>query len=87
MIYQSPEVLNGAINQVEYDLRDRYIVGLNDVDRWCFSNAALQLNGKGFGLVVKIDGAKERKIDGAVCMVILQETYLRYGSELKVHLQ
>lgn len=87
MIYQSPEVLNGAINQVENDLRDRYIVGLNDVDRWCFSNSALQLNGKGFGLVVKIDGAKERKIDGAVCMVILQETYLRYGSELKVHLQ
>lgn len=87
MIYQSPDVLNGAINQTEKDLRDRLIVGLNDVDRWCLGNSALQLNSKGMGLVVKMDGVKERKIDGAVCLVILQETYLRYGSELKVYLQ
>lgn len=87
MIYQSPEVLNEAINQTEKDLRDRLIVGLNDVDRWCLGNSALQFNGKGMALVVKMDGVKERKIDGSVCLVILQETYLRYGSELKVHLQ
>ena len=87
MINQSPDVLNGANNQVEYDLRDRLIIGLNEVDRWCFSNSALQLNSRGNGLVVKIDGIREKKIDGAVCMVILMETYLRYGSELKAHLQ
>ncbi len=87
MIYQSPDVLNEAINQTEKDLRDRLIVGLNDVDRWCLGNSALQFNSKGMALVVKMDGVKERKIDGSVCLVILQETYLRYGSELKVHLQ
>lgn len=81
MINQSPDVLHTAICQTEADLKDHLIVGLNDVDKWCFGNAALKINSQGRSLVVKIDGQKERKIDGAVCSVILQETFNRVKAD------
>lgn len=77
MINQSSDVLHTANCQVENDLTAQVLVGLNDVDKWCFSNAALKVDGRGKSLVVKIDNQKARKIDGAVCSVILQETYNR----------
>lgn len=86
MINQSPDVLHTANCQVEADLKGHLIYGLNEVDKWCFSNAALKVNGLGKSLVVKIDNAKERKIDGAVCSVILQETYNRYKTDLNDYL-
>jgi phage terminase large subunit-like protein len=87
LINQSPEVLHTANCQVEADLKDRLIVGLNDMDKWCFSNAALKVNAQGKSLVVKMDNMKARKIDGAVCSVILQETYNRYKHELEYYLK
>lgn len=81
MINQSPEVLHTANCQVEADLHDGLIIGLNAVDKWCFSNCALKLNGQGKSLVVKIDGQKARKIDGGVCTVILQETCNRVKAD------
>lgn len=87
LINQSPEVLHTANCQLEADLKDRLIVGLNDMDKWCFSNAALKVNAQGKSLVVKMDNMKSRKIDGAVCSVILQETYNRYKHELDYYLK
>lgn len=86
LINQSPEVLHTANCQVEADLKDHLIIGLNDMDKWCFSNAALKVNAQGKSLVVKMDNMKSRKIDGAVCTVILQETYNRYKHELDYYL-
>lgn len=87
MINQSPDVLHTAICQVEADLRDGLLVGLNEVDKWSLGNAALKINSQGKSLVVKIDGQKERKIDGAVCSVILQETYNRTKADWNDYLQ
>ena len=87
MINQSPDVLHTANRQVESDLKNRLIIGLNDVDKWCLSNAALKVDGRGKSLVVKIDNQASKRIDGAVALVILQETYNRYGSELRDTLQ
>lgn len=87
LINQSPEVLHTANCQVEADLKDRLIVGLNDMDKWCFGNAALKVNAQGKSLVVKMDNMKAKKIDGAVCSVILQETYNRYKHELDYYLK
>ena len=87
MINQSPDVLHTANRQVESDLKNRFIIGLNDVDKWCLSNAALKVDGRGKSLVVKIDNQASKRIDGAVALVILQETYNRYGSELRETLQ
>jgi phage terminase large subunit-like protein len=82
MITQSPDVLHSAICNVEVDLKDRLIVGMNDIDKWCFANAALKVNSQGKSLVVKMDGQKSKRIDGAVCSVILQETFNRYRTDL-----
>lgn len=87
MINQSPDVLHTANCQVEADLKDRLIVGLNLVDKWCFGNAALKVDNRGKSLVVKIDNMKARKIDGAVCSVILQETFNRYKTDWNDYLQ
>ena len=87
MINQSPDVLHTAICQVEADLRDCLIVGLNEVDKWSLGNAALKINSQGKSLVVKIDGQKERKIDGAVCSVILQETFNRVKADWNDYLR
>lgn len=81
MINQTPDVLHDANSQVEADLKDRLLIGLNDMDKWCFGNAALKIDSKGKSLVVKIDNMKAKRIDGAVCSVILQETYNRYRHE------
>jgi phage terminase large subunit-like protein len=82
MIQQTPDVLHGANCNVEADLKDRLIIGMNEIDKWCFSNAALKVNNQGKSLVVKMDGQKSKRIDGAVCSVILQETYNRYRTDL-----
>lgn len=87
MINQSPDVLHTANCQVEADLQGRILVGLNEVDKWCLSNAALKVDGRGKTLVVKIDGKKEKKIDGAVCLVILQETFNRCKADWNGMLQ
>ena len=87
MINQSPDVLHGAICGVEADLKDRLIVGMNDIDKWCFANSALKINGQGKSLVVKMDNMKSRRIDGAVCSVILQETFNRYRTDLLDYLK
>ena len=81
MINQSPEVLHTANCQVEADLKDHLLIGLNEVDKWCLSNAALKINSQGKSLVVKIDGQRTKRIDGAVCLVILQETFNRFKAD------
>lgn len=87
MINQSPDVLHTANCQVEADLKARQIYGFTEIDKWCLGNAALKVDGRGKSLVVKIDNMRARKIDGAVAMVILQETYNRYKVDLNDYLQ
>ena len=86
MVLQSPDILSNPIRQVEADLKDRLIIGLNDIDRWCLGNAALKVDARGKGLLVKINGQAARRIDGAVTLVILQEMFNRYGTEVKSYL-
>ena len=82
MINQSPDVLHNPNNQVETGLKNKLIIGLNDMDKWCLSNAALKVNNVGKSLVVKLDNQKSKRIDGAVSLIILQETFNRYRSDL-----
>lgn len=87
MINQSPDIMHTANRQVEADLKDRLIIGLNDVDKWCLGNAALKIDGRGKSLITKIDGQASKRIDGAVTLAILQETFNRYYSEFKDYLR
>lgn len=88
IVYQRPEILNQSIKMVEADLKSQLIIyNNNEIDKWCFSNAALQLDKQGNGLIVKIDGQSSRKIDGAVTLVILYEMYRRYRTEFTDNLE
>ena len=87
MINQSPDILHTANCQVEADLKSKLICGLTEVDKWCLGNAALKINGLGKSLVVKIDNQKAKRIDGAVVLVILQETFNRYKTDWQDYLK
>lgn len=87
MINQSPDVLSLPIKQVEADLKDRLIIGLNEVDKWCLGNCSLKIDSKGKCSIVKIDGMQSRRIDGADSLVILQEIFNRYKTDLLNYIQ
>ena len=76
-IWQRAEVLSQPINMTEADLKDRLIIGLNEIDKWCLGNTTLKLDNRGLGMLEKIKGQASRKIDGAVSLVMLLETYRR----------
>lgn len=80
VINQSPETLHSANNQIEADLNDQLIYGLNDVDKWCLSNVGLKINGQGKSLICRSD--KYHKIDGVATLVMCQEMLNRYKDDV-----
>ena len=77
LIYQKPFVMSAPISMLEADLESESLRGLNDIDKWCFSNATLLVDNRGFGILDKIKGQSSRKIDGAVSIAIAYEVYRR----------
>lgn len=86
-IWQRPEIMSQPINMVEADLKDHLIIGLNAIDKWCLSNATLKVNSQGFGILEKMKGNVSAKIDGAVTLCILYETFRRNRSEFMENLK
>ena len=82
MILQRAEVLSQPISMTEVDLKDKLIIGLNEMDRWCLGNCSLNVNNQGFGMLEKIKGQNGRRIDGALTLVMAIETWKRYNSYL-----
>lgn len=76
-IWQRPEVFTQPIKMTEADLQDRLVIGLNEIDKWCLGNAALKIDNRGFCILEKTKGQASKKIDGAVSLVMLYETYRR----------
>lgn len=82
VIPQHPAAMSGPIKLLEADLKSRVLeYASNPVDAWCFGNAALQVDGMGRAMIVKVNGQPARRIDGAVTAAILYAVYLRYRSE------
>lgn len=80
MIWQNAQTLNNAIKLAEADLKHQLIqYNDNPVDKWCFGNAGIQVDSRGQALIVKME--TERRIDGAVTLAILYETYRRNRTE------
>lgn len=67
---------------VEKDLKSKLIVH-NDhpIDRWCLENTALNINTKEEIMPIKIQGKEDKKIDGAVTMIIAYRIYIDNRSE------
>lgn len=80
VINQSPETLHRAICQVEADIKDQLVIGLNAIDKWCLGNAGLKINGYDKAILKKSE--RNRRIDGAVTLVICQEMLNRYSQEV-----
>lgn len=82
VIQQSKDVMSTPMKLVEADLKSRLInYGNNPMDAWCLGNASLEVDNMGRVLCVKIAGQPNRRIDGAVTLIILYATYIRFRSE------
>lgn len=67
---------------VEADLKGRLInYSNNPVDRWCLENTALSMNSKEEIMPVKVQGKDDKKIDGAVTMIIGTRIYIDNRTE------
>ena len=82
LIIQNAQTLNNAIKLCEADFRHNLIFyNNNEIDKWNFGNAGLKIDNKGQALIVKMETGK--RIDGAVCLAILYETYRRFRTDYK----
>ena len=83
MINQNAQTLSNAIKLVEADFKHQLInYNNNPVDRWNFGNAGIEIKDtSGQCLIVKLE--PQKKIDGAVCLAILYETYRRFRGEFR----
>ena len=82
MILQNAQTLTNAIKLVEADLKHQLVFYDNhEIDKWCLKNAGIKVDDKGQCLLIKQETGK--RIDGAVCLSILYETYRRYRTEYK----
>ena len=80
MINQNAQTLSNAIKLCEADLKHQLVnYNENVVDRWCLKNAGIKVDDKGFCILVKQE--QRMRIDGAVALVILYETYRRNKTE------
>lgn len=74
--------LSEPMKLVEADLLSKLINYNNDsLDRWCMENTALNVNSKLEMMPVKIQGKDDKKIDGAVTMIIIYRVYMDNRSE------
>lgn len=67
---------------VEADLKSKLINYNNHpIDRFCLENTALTINNKMEIMPVKVQGKEDKKIDGAVTMIIAYRVYMDNRSE------
>lgn len=67
---------------VEKDLKSNLIVyNNNPIDKWCLENTAFVINPKQDIMPVKIQGQDDKKIDGAVTIIIAYRIYIDNRTE------
>lgn len=82
MVLQNKLTLSNAMKLVEADLKARRVnYNENPIDQWCLGNASMEIDDFGNVMAVKINGQHEKRIDGAVTLIILYEIYRRYRSD------
>lgn len=74
--------LSNAMKLTEADFRSKYInYGGNEVDKWCLENCCCKVDDVGNIQPVKIQTQHSKRIDGAVTLIMLYETFRRYRSD------
>ncbi len=83
MVLQNKDTLSNAMKLCEQELKaQRVNYNENPVTAWCLGNASMEIDNLGRVLCVKINGQAERRIDGAVTLIIAYEMYRRYRTTL-----
>lgn len=76
------KVLSNPMKLVEADLKSKLInYNNNEIDRWCLGNTALKIDNLGLIMPVKINDQRNRRIDGAMTLIICYAIYQRYRTE------
>jgi len=79
---QRREVLSSPMNLLEADLRSNTVVyNDNPIDRWNLSNIALDMDKRGLIMPVKVQGKREKRIDGGVTMIICESIFQQNKNE------
>lgn len=82
MILQNAQTLSNAMKLLEADFQHQLVnYNENPVDKWCLSNAGINVDDLGRCLCIKLEPSK--RIDGAVCDIILYEMYRQNRTEFK----
>lgn len=82
MILQNAQTLSNAMKLLEADFQHQLVnYNENPVDKWCLSNAGIKVDDLGRCLCIKLEPSK--RIDGAVCDIILYEMYRQNRTEFK----
>jgi phage terminase large subunit-like protein len=82
MVLQNKATLSNAMKLCEADLKAQYVnYNENPIDAWCLGNAAIEVDNLQNCQAVKIPGQPNKRIDGAVTLIILYEIYRRYRSD------
>lgn len=88
VIQQSKYVLSTPTKLLENELKSHNInYNNNPVDKWCYSNAALEVDSAGRRQIVKMRGTHDRRIDGAVTSAILFAGYQRCKEEFSCYVR
>ncbi len=81
-VRQDYENLSNPMKLVEADLRSKLInYNNNSIDKWCLENTAMKINNLGMIMPVKVNDKRNRRIDGAVALIIIYAIYSRYRTE------
>ncbi len=76
------DVMSNPMKLVEADLKSNLInYNNNPIDKWCLGNTALKIDNIGRIMPVKVGGQSNKRIDGAVTLIILYAIYMRYKTE------
>lgn len=76
-INQDFGTMSDPMKLVEKDLQKKLIVyNNNPIDKWCMENTAFVLNSKLDIMPVKVQGQDDKKIDGAVTIIIAYRIYI-----------
>lgn len=74
--------LSGAMKLAEADLKSRYVnYAGNPIDKWNFGNCCCKVDDIGNIQPVKIPNQPSKRIDGALTLIMLYETYRRYRAD------
>ena len=82
LVLQNKLTLSNAMKLVEADFKAKLInYNGNEIDKWCYGNAAMEVDDLQNCQAVKIEGQPAKRIDGAVTLIIAYEMFRRYRGE------